>query len=101
MVLLAMVVFSVTNVLDKFILTNYTDPLTYFFVVWIVINISLTISYAYQFKFKNFKLIFAANCPQNVFTSELEFLVFKDFVPKSWAPNKMVGVLAHTMAKDF
>jgi predicted nucleotide-binding protein (sugar kinase/HSP70/actin superfamily) len=52
-------------------------------------------------KLEQIKTFFAANCPQKIFTSELKFLVAKKFVPKFWAPNEVVGVLANSVAKNF
>ena len=54
----AVIVFSVTSILDKYLVTNYFDPLTFLFIVWSMITIILNFVHGIMYGFKEIKQCF-------------------------------------------
>jgi len=57
MVIFAGFLFAITNTLDRFILTDHTDPFTYLFIVWNMINIIFISYHALKYNFRGIKMV--------------------------------------------
>ncbi len=58
LVVAAMFIYGVTNTIDRYVLTNLTDFITYFIIVWILKTIFVYIYNAYQHDYHHLKPVF-------------------------------------------
>jgi drug/metabolite transporter (DMT)-like permease len=56
--LFAIVIFSVTALLDKILVTDYVTPATAMFFVWIFIGINMNVAHGIKYGFKELKTVF-------------------------------------------